>query len=137
MKTGVLRALFGPVVAVTVVGATTSSTRFTQMPIQVGEDGAGGHSGSIRGVVRFVDGTVPEIAVLSLADRGRRVAVRTKPDAQGRYTFTGLPPGTYDLSALGMARDAGGSFVRKGIAVGRERAVPVSVDIVLAPLPMQ
>jgi len=135
MKTGVLRAVFVPVAVLTIVGAT-STTRFEQIPADM-SGGVRGYPGSIRGVVRFADGGVPEIAVLSLVDRGGRVAAKTRSDAQGHYAFTGLPPGTYDLSAMGMARDTAGSFVREGIAIAPERGAPVSIDIVLAPLPSE
>lgn len=84
---------------------------------------------SIRGQVRFPDGSVPDLAFVTLI--GPDVERRILPNDDGSYGFASLPDGTYTLRAFGSTSDQAGSAEAEGVEITAQTPLPVVVDLVL------
>lgn len=88
-----------------------------------------GTTGSVAGAVLLADGTtrVTQALVTLRPDAGG--IVLTQADAQGLFSFTGIPEGPFTLTAIDLDRDLQGTAAST-IAVGAE---DVELDVLLSP----
>jgi len=83
---------------------------------------------SIKGTVQFEDGSVPFTA--SVLIRGEKIKQRA-PVRQGSFKIEQIPPGSYEISALGSSQTVTGTSEIERVEVPEEQVASVEVDIVL------
>jgi iron complex outermembrane receptor protein len=91
---------------------------------------AQGPGGQIRGVVRDASGTGRGAATVRVTNAVTGAARSTTTAADGAYTISGLPPGTYTVSASLIG-------YRRATRTNVQIAGDATVDLVLEPLPLE
>ncbi len=84
--------------------------------------------GQISGIVVDADGDVVEGAQVTLTREGASEVYTGKTDEQGRYQFSGIPPGSYKLQAMADGLKPG-SIVGKLPPGAHLNAPPVRMDV--------
>ena len=105
-----------------------------------GSEGDGGIvepplTGTITGVVVSLDGaSQPGLGTLILMnDRGRQTGARATPDVNGRFTFSNITPGAYqirfDAPGLAVVPEPFAHPIRFSVEPGKTTDVPVRVKL--------
>ena len=92
-------------------------------------------TGSISGIVSSLEGVPqPRLGTLILmTDRGRQTGQRTSPDANGRFAFSDVAPGNYqirfDAPGLAVVPEPFAHPIRFTVESGKATDVPVRVKL--------
>ncbi|HJQ68620.1 MAG TPA: TonB-dependent receptor [Blastocatellia bacterium] len=97
---------------------------FSFAPVSLAAETAG-----ISGIVRDESGAVVADATVSLLNAQRSIIAATKTDAQGRFSFSGVPVGSYEL----FVTSKGFTEQRRAVAA---REASENVEVTLQPGPI-
>src|SRR5207245_11801229 len=84
------------------------------------------NTATVTGVVTDATHAIIPNAEVKITSEGMGVVKTTSTNAEGRYSFTFLLPGTYDLSAQAKGF---GTFERKGLSVQAAQVVSLDCEL--------
>lgn len=85
---------------------------------------------SIQGTIRFADGEAPVAAFVSLS--GASFHKEIEADAQGNYSFSDVPNGSYDLFVFAGGTDKPGAYRKRDLELTAQTPRPLVLNVVLS-----
>lgn len=86
----------------------------------------------IQGTVLMSNGNAPTQAIVKLTDSGGNLVAQTSTSSNGSYSFRGLDPGTYTVTAQGFG---GGIIGEDSATVGVSSGATVTVNLTISGTP--